>query len=57
MQRVLPTLRILDSEKSKAFYVEKLGFHVDWEWHHAPESPVFMQISRDGLASVLPREA
>jgi catechol 2,3-dioxygenase-like lactoylglutathione lyase family enzyme len=28
---VVPILRVADFERSKAYYVERLGFHVDWE--------------------------
>jgi catechol 2,3-dioxygenase-like lactoylglutathione lyase family enzyme len=45
----VPTLRITDDESAKRFYVEGLGFRIDWEWRHEPDSPVFLQISRGGL--------
>jgi catechol 2,3-dioxygenase-like lactoylglutathione lyase family enzyme len=53
MQRVFPTLRITDYERSKSFYVEGLGFHIDWEHRFEPDLPVFMQITRDGLSLFL----
>ncbi|MEC3885809.1 glyoxalase superfamily protein [Halobacillus sp. HZG1] len=46
MQKVIPTLKISNEEKSQAFYVEGLGFRVDWEHRFEPGYPVFMQISR-----------
>jgi catechol 2,3-dioxygenase-like lactoylglutathione lyase family enzyme len=52
-QRVMPTLRMTDYARSKAFYVERLGFHVDWEHRFKPDFPVFMQVSRDGMAFFL----
>ena len=52
-QRVMPTLRITDYVRSKQFYVDGLGFHVDWEHRFEPGFPVFMQVSRDGLAFFL----
>jgi catechol 2,3-dioxygenase-like lactoylglutathione lyase family enzyme len=52
-QRVMPTLRIASYEKSKAFYVSGLGFTIDWEHRFEPHFPVFMQISRDGMACFL----
>lgn len=52
-QRVMPTLRITSYEKSKAFYVDGLGFQIDWEHRFQPGFPVFMQVSRDGLACFL----
>jgi catechol 2,3-dioxygenase-like lactoylglutathione lyase family enzyme len=53
MQRVMPTLRIIDYARSKAFYVEGLGFQIDWEHRFEPHFPVFMQVSRDGMAFFL----
>jgi catechol 2,3-dioxygenase-like lactoylglutathione lyase family enzyme len=52
-QRVMPTLRMTSYERSKEFYVGRLGFRVDWEHRFEPGFPVFMQVSRDGLAFFL----
>ena len=49
MQAVVPTLRIADAERSRRFYVDGMGFRVDWEWRHQPGFPVFLQISRAGM--------
>lgn len=48
-QRVVPALRITDYERSKAFYVEMLGFTVDWEHRFEVNFPVFMSVVRDGM--------
>jgi hypothetical protein len=40
---ITPILRILDEAKAKVFYVDFLGFKVDWE--HRSEGPLYMQIS------------
>lgn len=53
MQKVYPTLRITDYEKSKSFYVDGLGFQIDGEHRFAPHLPVFATISRDGLSLYL----
>lgn len=53
MQNVIPALRISDYEKSKAFYVDGLGFKIEGEHRFAPHLPVFMTISRDGLSLYL----
>jgi uncharacterized glyoxalase superfamily protein PhnB len=53
VQRVFPTLRILDAARARAFYVDKLGFGVDFEWHPFEGAPAFLQVSRDGLAVYL----
>ena len=49
----MPALRITSYAKSKAFYVDSLGFQIDWEHRFKQHFPVFMQISRDGLAFFL----
>ena len=38
-----PILRILDETKAKEFYIDFLGFKIDWE--HRAEGPLYMQIS------------
>ena len=53
MQRVVPVLRITDCDRSRRFYVDALGFEIDWVWRHEPGLPVFMQISRAGLSLYL----
>lgn len=57
MQNVYPALRITDYEKSKAFYVDGLGFQIESEHRFAPHLPVFMTISRDGLSLYLSQHA
>jgi catechol 2,3-dioxygenase-like lactoylglutathione lyase family enzyme len=49
-QRVVPVFRIFSLEKAREFYLDFLGFKVDWEHRFEPGAPVYMQISRDGLA-------
>ena len=45
----IPILRIFDVAKAKEFYVDYLGFGLDWEHHFEPGMPSYMQVSRDGL--------
>ena len=52
-QRVVPAFRIRSYATSKAFYVDGLGFQIDWEHRFQPDLPVFMQLSRDGLTIFL----
>ncbi|MFI5200859.1 MAG: glyoxalase superfamily protein [Candidatus Kapaibacterium sp.] len=47
--REIPILRIFSEEKAKEFYVEFLGFHVDWEHRFEAGMPLYLQVSRDGL--------
>jgi catechol 2,3-dioxygenase-like lactoylglutathione lyase family enzyme len=43
-----PILRIFDIRKAREFYIDYLGYRVDWEHRFEPELPIYMQISRDG---------
>jgi catechol 2,3-dioxygenase-like lactoylglutathione lyase family enzyme len=49
LQDAVPILRSFDEAKAKAFYVDLLGFKVDWEHRFGPDLPLYMQVSRDGL--------
>jgi catechol 2,3-dioxygenase-like lactoylglutathione lyase family enzyme len=49
-RRAMPVFRIYSLEKAHEFYVGFLGFKVDWEHRFEPDGPVYMQVSRDGLA-------
>jgi len=41
----IPILRIFDEAKARAFYLDYLGFVVDWEHRFAPDLPLYMQVS------------
>jgi catechol 2,3-dioxygenase-like lactoylglutathione lyase family enzyme len=43
----IPILRIFDEAKAREFYVDFLGFRVDWEHRFAPDLPLYLQVSRD----------
>jgi uncharacterized glyoxalase superfamily protein PhnB len=45
----IPIFRIFDVAKAKEFYVDFLGFRVDWEHRFDETAPLYMQMSRDGL--------
>lgn len=47
--RAIPTFRILDYKKAKEFYVEFLGFKIDWEHRFGENETVYMQVSKNGL--------
>jgi catechol 2,3-dioxygenase-like lactoylglutathione lyase family enzyme len=47
-QTVIPQLRITNAERSLAFYVDGLGFKVDWQHQFEPGFPRFFQITRAG---------
>jgi uncharacterized glyoxalase superfamily protein PhnB len=44
----IPILRIFDVAKAREFYLDYLGFKVDWEHRFEAELPLYMQISKDG---------
>ncbi len=39
MEVAIPHLRILDYDKAVAFYVDALGFEIDFEWRNGPGLP------------------
>ncbi|MBX7044440.1 MAG: VOC family protein [Ignavibacteria bacterium] len=45
MNKVKPIFRIFDYKKAIEFYVDFLGFKIDWE-NGGGEAPVYMQVSR-----------
>lgn len=45
---VVPILRSFDEGKAREFYVDWLGFKVDWQHRFAPDLPLYMQVSRSG---------
>jgi uncharacterized glyoxalase superfamily protein PhnB len=46
--KVTPILRIFDEAKAREFYVDFLGFKVDWEHRFEPGMPIYFQVTRDG---------
>jgi len=42
-----PIFRIFDQAKAKEFYVEFLGFKVDWEHRFEAGLPLYLQLSKD----------
>jgi hypothetical protein len=49
LKTAIPILRIFSIEKAREFYVDFLGFGIDWEHRFDDSSPVYMQVSRSGL--------
>lgn len=47
--QAIPTIRIFDEPKAKAFYLEFLGMSLDWEHRFEADFPVYMQVSRGDL--------
>jgi uncharacterized glyoxalase superfamily protein PhnB len=48
-ESAIPILRIFSVEKAKEFYVDFLGFTIDWEHRFSDNSPLYAEISRSGL--------
>ena len=48
MGKVTPILRIFDEAKAREFYVDFLGFKVDWEHRFEPGMPLYVQVAREG---------
>jgi catechol 2,3-dioxygenase-like lactoylglutathione lyase family enzyme len=44
--KTIPILRIFDEAKALEFYVDYLGFAVDWQHRFEPGQPLYMQLSR-----------
>ncbi len=45
----VPTFRITNYKKAIEFYIDLLGFSIDWEHRFGKTEPVYMQISKNGL--------
>jgi len=45
IQAAAPVLRMFDEAEAKAFYVDYLGFDVEWESRFSPTAPLYMQVS------------
>lgn len=48
-ERTIPLLRIFDVAKAKEFYLDFLGFTLDWLHRFDETAPAYMQVSRAGL--------
>lgn len=49
IQNVVPVLRIFDDAKVKEFYVDWLGFKIEWEHRFAENMPLYMEVSFGGI--------
>jgi hypothetical protein len=48
--KAVPIFRIYSFDKAKEFYVDFLGFKIDWEGRFEPGGPVYMQVSRGPIS-------
>jgi catechol 2,3-dioxygenase-like lactoylglutathione lyase family enzyme len=50
LNSAIPILRMYDVAKTKDFYLDFLGFTLDWEHRFGDNFPLYMQVSRAGIA-------
>jgi hypothetical protein len=48
-EQISPILRIFDETKAREFYLNFLGFNLDWEPRFGENFPLYAQVSRAGL--------
>jgi uncharacterized glyoxalase superfamily protein PhnB len=48
LSNTTPILRIFDEAKAREFYVDFLGFTIDWEHRFNEDAPLYIQVSRAG---------
>jgi len=49
MSKVVPIFRIFDFKKAIEFYVDWLGFAIEWEHKFDETSPIYMQIAKGDI--------
>ena len=49
LESTAPVFRIFSVEKAREFYIDYLGFKVDFEHRFGDNFPLYMGISRDGI--------
>ena len=47
LKHCIPILRIFDEEKANDFYVDFLGFNLDWSHRYEENFPIYFQISKN----------
>ncbi|HEY5407608.1 MAG TPA: glyoxalase superfamily protein [Ginsengibacter sp.] len=49
VEKVIPVLRIFDYAKAIEFYVDWLGFKIEWEHVFEKGMPVYMEVRKGGI--------
>ncbi len=49
----VPIFRIKNVQEAKLFYIDYLGFKLDWEHYYEKNAPVYMQVSKNELVLYL----
>ncbi len=47
--QTIPVFRMFDEDKARQFYIDYLGFTLDWENRFESDAPLYMQLSRGNL--------
>ena len=47
--QTVPILRSFSEAKAREFYLDFLGFQIDWEHRFEPSLPLYVQVSRAGI--------
>ncbi len=47
LQAATPILRIFDEAKAREFYLDFLGFRLDWQHRFDDHAPLYMQVSKE----------
>jgi catechol 2,3-dioxygenase-like lactoylglutathione lyase family enzyme len=50
LQPPVPVVGISSPDRAKRFYVDFLGFVIDWGWREGDDQPMYAQISRSGVS-------
>ncbi|MBE9466212.1 glyoxalase superfamily protein [Dyadobacter subterraneus] len=49
VNKVIPLIRIFDEAKAVEFYVNWLGFTIDWTHQFETNFPLYIQVSKEGI--------
>ena len=52
----IPVMQVFDFERARAFYIDYLGFDVEWAHRYDPEAPLYVQIARGAMRLHLTEE-
>jgi uncharacterized glyoxalase superfamily protein PhnB len=47
--KVIPVLRIFDYKKAIEFYIDWLGFEIQWEHEFEPGMPKYLEVKKDDI--------
>lgn len=45
----IPVLRSFSEQHTREFYIDFMGFKVNWEHRFEPDTPLYMEVERSGL--------